>query len=153
MKPYERIIVALDVEPDYVRVLVNDLKDHVGMFKVGLRALMAIGLPTLTTWIPPEKLFVDGKFHDIPNTMSDAAYECARFGVKFINVHASAGMKAMNGVVQRLEKAQQDWGMKDKKTEVFAVTYLTSLSDRECQDHYSTEKRAGSGEIGVESLQ
>ena len=91
LTPRERLIVALDApKAETARALVDRLKGRVGMFKVGSQLFTAAG-PEIVREIVSrgEKVFLDLKFHDIPNTVAGAAREAARMGV-FMFVAAAA---------------------------------------------------------------
>jgi len=83
------------------------------------------------------KVFLDLKLYDIPNTMADAAEEIAKMGVEMFNVHASAGPRAMEAVMERLQTFQ-------KRPLVLAVTALTSFDEAEFRRIYgaSIDERA-----------
>jgi orotidine-5'-phosphate decarboxylase len=128
MKAKEKLIVALDVPSAAAGAqLAEKLRSHAGAFKVGLenfaaqgpflaRFLTAIGVP----------VFLDLKFHDIPNTVGGAAREAAALGVWMLNVHASGGRKMMQAA---LEGAREGAAAAGKpRPLVLAVTVLTSLS-------------------------
>ncbi len=91
--------------------------------KIGLRsylrdgALLIEGLRRIADF----RVFLDLKLHDIPNTMADACEECAKIGIDMINLHASAGEKAMSEVMNRLNALPQ-------RPLVLAVTALTSFN-------------------------
>lgn len=127
MQARERIIVALDV-PGYEEAtgLIRALGSEVGMFKLGKRAITAGWHADLIDWnrdrLIPCRIFLDGKFNDIPNTVGEAAAEAAKLGVHFFNVHASAGVKAMAAAVANKSRAK-----------VLAVTVLTSLDREQCK--------------------
>src|SRR3990172_12288605 len=77
----DKIIVALDVSAlEEVVDIVDDLKDRVGMFKVGLPLLTQVGsdLVCSTLWRRGVKVFYDGKFCDIPNTVYEASKAVCR---------------------------------------------------------------------------
>ncbi len=77
-------------------------------------------------------IFLDLKLYDIPNTMADAAEEIAKMNIDMFNVHASAGIRAMNEVMNRLKKFE-------KRPLVLAVTALTSFSDEEFKEIYGKD--------------
>ena len=121
MEAKDRIIVALDVDSlSKAGSLVGDLAEYVGYFKVGLELLMAEGAPQVVAFIHAlgGKVFLDGKFDDIPNTVGKAAKVVADMGVNMFNVHASAGVEAMMAAVANKGKSL-----------VLAVTVLTSLEE------------------------
>ena len=75
------------------------------------------------------KVFLDLKLYDIPNTMADACEELAKIGVDMINLHASAGSKAMSEVMSRLNALK-------KRPLVLAVSALTSFEEAEFKALY-----------------
>ncbi len=126
MKISERIIVALDVDTaDQALMLVHELGDSVGMYKVGPRLLTRAGPEALTRIIKKHrnaKFFYDAKFNDIPNTVAAAvAAVCELPSIEFVTVHANAGRAALQAAVHA-----------SQAVEILAVTALTSLSDDEC---------------------
>jgi orotidine-5'-phosphate decarboxylase len=114
-----RVLVALDV-PTLVeaRVVVRELVGKVGGFKVGLELITAEGGPRAVEMVKEEggRVFFDAKFHDIPNTMANAASQVARLGVEWFTVHASAGSEALRVAAEA-----------GKPALAIAVTVLTSL--------------------------
>lgn len=123
MEARDRILVALDVSDvgELVK-LAKALGPHVGGFKIGLEALMTIGLKEALNAIrgygpATENIFVDAKIHDIPTTTRKAiAAIVAHPQVKFVNVHAAAGLTG-------LEEANKAKG----QAKLLAVTLLTSM--------------------------
>ena len=75
-------------------------------------------------------IFLDLKLYDIPNTMADASEEIAKLGVDMFNIHASAGKRAMQEVMERLSKYKN-------RPLVLAVTALTSFSEDEFKEIYN----------------
>jgi orotidine-5'-phosphate decarboxylase len=120
----EKIAIALDVSSrqDALR-LVKDLQDVAGMFKVGSQLYMAAG-PTIVREIIEAggKVFLDLKFHDIPNTVIHAAIEAAHLGVSMMTIHASGGRAMMDATATAM---RDRFG--DQKPIIVAVTVLTSL--------------------------
>ena len=93
MDPQEKIILELDVEHfEEAQKLVLEFRDHVGMFKVGKQLFTHCG-PKIVDFIKlkKSKVFLDLKYHDIPNTVARACIEAAKLGVDMLNVHASGG--------------------------------------------------------------
>jgi orotidine-5'-phosphate decarboxylase len=118
----ERIIVALDTDsPEAALESVSALSSEVGLFKVGME-LFPRGGPALVDRILARgaDVFLDLKFHDIPNTVAGAVRSAAALGVRFATVHASGG-KAM---LAAAAEAAAGTG-----TTILAVTVLTSLDD------------------------
>jgi orotidine-5'-phosphate decarboxylase len=103
------------------------------MFKVGMQLFTAEG-PSLVREIVDlgGKVFLDLKFHDIPNTVSHGVLEAAKLGVSLLTIHAAGGRVMMETVAKEL---QDKFG--DRKPMVVAVTVLTSLND------------AGLAEVGI----
>lgn len=124
MDPKERIIVALDVSDlDKAETLVESLAPYVNCFKIGLQLMTAVGTPKAVEFVHGlgGKVFLDGKFCDIPNTVGGAAKAAAKLGVKMFNVHASCGVEAMRNAVENRQSSL-----------VLAVTILTSLDEDNC---------------------
>jgi orotidine-5'-phosphate decarboxylase len=95
--PNNRLIVALDVErAAEARELFHALKDVAGMFKIGSQLFTAAG-PGLVREIVKAggRIFLDLKFHDIPNTVAAAGVEATRLGVSIFNTHALGGGEMM----------------------------------------------------------
>src|SRR5437016_13608262 len=100
-KPSDKLIVALDVETaDRALELFNALHDVAGMFKIGSQLFTAAG-PDIVRQIVARggRVFLDLKFHDIPNTVAAAGIEATRLGVSIFNVHASGGAEMMKRTV------------------------------------------------------
>jgi orotidine-5'-phosphate decarboxylase len=121
----ERLIVALDVSSASQALrMAEKLRGHVGLFKVGSQLFTAEG-PAVARQLVAlgERVFLDLKFHDIPNTVHAAAREAARMGVTMLDVHASGGCKMMEAA---LEGSREGSSGRDRPL-VLAVTVLTSL--------------------------
>lgn len=127
----DKLIVALDVESaQQARELVNSLRDLAGMFKIGSQLFTAEGPEIVREIIRSgSKVFLDLKFHDIPNTVRSAASEATRIGVSIFNVHALGGREMM----QRTAEAVSEVALKEgiERPLVIAVTILTSTDVRE----------------------
>ena len=124
----DKLILALDVESaDRALDLFVQLRDTVGIFKIGFRLFTAAG-PTIVRAMVEKggRIFLDLKFHDIPNTVAAAGVEATRLGVSIFNVHASGGVEMMKRTAEAVaETAERERLMKPK---VIAVTLLTSLN-------------------------
>jgi orotidine-5'-phosphate decarboxylase len=122
-----RVITALDVSSrDQALNLVKQLHDLAGMFKVGSQLFMAAGATVVREIIDSGgKVFLDLKFHDIPNTVSHAAIEAAKLGVSMMTIHASGGRAMMHALARDLH---DKFG--ERKPIVVAVTVLTSLDTK-----------------------
>ena len=122
-----RVIIALDVSSrEEALHLLKQLRDLVGMFKVGSQLFMTAG-PSIVQEIIGNggNVFLDLKFHDIPNTVTQAAVEAAKLGVSMMTVHAAGGRAMMEAIARELGKK-----FGDRKPRVVAVTVLTSLDTR-----------------------
>lgn len=131
MNAKDRLIVALDVPAaDEARSLVDRLAGQVGMFKVGSQLFTAAGPEFVRALVARgEKVFLDLKYHDIPNTVARSVSEAVRLGISLLDVHALGG-KAM------LEAAAG--ALPAMGTRLLAITILTSHDEDSL------------GEIGVE---
>jgi orotidine-5'-phosphate decarboxylase len=122
-----RIILALDVsDPGYALEIADRFGEQIDIFKVGLELFSSAG-PSVVRSIQDrgKKVFLDLKFHDIPNAMARASLAAARLGVHMFNLHTSAGSEAM----KRCTDAVVELCLKEdlQKPKVLGVTVLTSL--------------------------
>jgi len=132
MPAKEKIIVALDVpSADAALQVARKLHGHVGLFKVGKELFTAEG-PMVARKLVAEgnRVFLDLKFHDIPNTVRAAAQQAATLGVSLLTVHASGGRKMMEAAMEGVRAAEKANGT-GQRAGVLAVTALTSLSAEE----------------------
>ena len=123
----DKLIVALDVDSQSRALdLFERLREHAGMFKVGMQLFTAAG-PDIVRRIVTRgsRVFLDLKYHDIPNTVAMAAIEATRLGVSIFNIHASGGREMM----KRTTEAVSEISLRENlpKPEVIAVTLLTSV--------------------------
>src|SRR5215510_13273438 len=97
----EKIILALDVPTaDEARTTIETFRGEVGAFKIGLQLFTAAGASFVREVTGAGvKIFLDLKFHDIPNTVAKASVEVARLGVWMFNVHAFGGNEMMRQAV------------------------------------------------------
>ena len=119
-----RLIIALDLpgtEP--ALKLVNELGPLGVTFKVGLELFMAGGPLLVNELASKYRVFLDLKFHDIPNTTAAAVREAAALGVWMINIHASGGKDMMSASREAIE------GL-DSRPLLTAVTVLTSMDSK-----------------------
>ncbi|MGH9801942.1 MAG: orotidine-5'-phosphate decarboxylase, partial [Blastocatellia bacterium] len=120
------IVVALDVDSaEQALSLVERLRGSVGMFKVG-KQLFTVAGPDIVRRIIGigEQVFLDLKFHDIPNTVAKAGIEAARLGISIFNVHAMGGSKMMRAVAESVNEAAEREGI--ARPLILGVTILTS---------------------------
>jgi len=126
----DKLIVALDVDSASRALDVFDqLREHAGMFKIGMQLFTAAG-PDIVRQIIARgsRVFLDLKYHDIPNTVAMAAIETTRLGVSIFNIHASGGSEMMKRTVEAVAEISVRENLTRPK--VLAVTLLTSV-DRE----------------------
>jgi orotidine-5'-phosphate decarboxylase len=128
LAPKDRIIFPLDV-PSIEEAIhfVHLLKDHVGCFKVGLELFVTAG-PEILKIIRESggaRIFLDLKFHDIPETVKKACLAANRHGVTFVTVHTNGGRALLKAAV---------YGMQGSGTNVLAVTALTSTGQSDLSD-------------------
>lgn len=124
----DRLIVALDFDSEEKALfLVKQLGGKIGLFKIGSQLFTACG-PQLVKKIitQGEKVFLDLKFHDIPNTVSSAAAEAAKLGVYMMNLHAMGGLEMMQRTIEELAHCCDKEGLRQPL--IIAVTILTSLN-------------------------
>ncbi len=134
-----KIIVALDVSTaDEARRHIAELRDEVGAFKIGLQLITAAGAPFIREVVEDGvKLFLDTKFHDIPNTVAKASDEVARLGVWMFNIHASGGAEMMSRTAESVREVCRKERLSAPK--IIGVTVLTS-SDRDTLKQVGVER-------------
>lgn len=128
MSSREKLIVALDYPTaDAAARVVEKLHGRAGMFKVGAELFAAEG-PVMARHLVAsgEKVFLDLKLHDIPNTVRAAAREASRLGVNLLSVHASGGRAMMEAALEGVRAGAA--GRDSSRPLVVAVTVLTSLT-------------------------
>ena len=129
----DRVIVALDF-PDLGNAakLVKLLANEVGMFKVGKQLFVNSG-PAAVRKIHDMggEVFLDLKFHDIPNTVAAASVEATRLGVRMFNLHASGGSTMMHTTKDAVTRVCEEESL--RQPWILAVTVLTSLDQADLQ--------------------
>jgi orotidine-5'-phosphate decarboxylase len=120
------IVVALDVDTtEEALSLVEGLRGLVGMFKIGKQLFTTAGPEIVRRIIGMgEKVFLDLKFHDIPNTVAKAGVEAARLGVSIFNLHAMGGSRMMRAAVDAVSETVERERM--PRPLILGVTVLTS---------------------------
>ena len=138
----EKIIVALDVETAAeARRVIAELRDEVGAFKIGLQLYTAAGASFVReTTRAGAKIFLDLKFHDIPNTVAKASIEAARLGVWMFNIHALGGGEMMRKTVEDVRETCDKENLTQPK--IIGVTVLTS-ANRETLQEVGIESETG----------
>jgi len=126
MNARNRLIVALDVDSARkARELFAALREVAGMFKIGMQLFTAAG-PSVVREIVSAggQVFLDLKYHDIPNTVAAAGVEAARLGVSIFNVHAAGGSEMMLRTSEAVRALSEREGL--PRPAVIGVTVLTS---------------------------
>ena len=125
--PLDKIIVAIDgMNRDEAISFLKRCPD-ISWIKVGLELFSREGPSIIKTFKDMnKKIFLDLKFHDIPNTMSSASYHVSKLGVDIISLHASAGLKALQLSKEATLKGARE--INNKSPDVVAITVLTSIS-------------------------
>jgi len=128
--PRDRLFVALDVERlDDADGLLERLAGEVTGCKIGNQLFTAAGPVAVERALKRGfRVFLDLKYHDIPNTVAGAVREATRLGVFVLNVHASGGAAMLRAAAEAAAKASKDFAV--PRPLVIGVTVLTSLDRR-----------------------
>ncbi len=130
----EKIVLALDVDSvEQAKELITELKDYVGVFKVGLQMYTGNGYEIFNFMKEQNiKFFFDVKLHDIPNTVAKAAENVVRNGASFFNLHTTGGEEMMRAAQEAARKTAGEEG-KENPT-ILGVTLLTSIGEESLQN-------------------
>ena len=124
----DQLLVALDVQDGTEALaLAENLRDVVGGFKIGNRLFTTEGPDIVRALVGNGgRVFLDLKFHDIPNTVATAVAAATSLGVWMVNVHASGGTRMM----QAARDAARETAARERREPplVIAVTVLTSMN-------------------------
>ncbi len=118
----DKLILALDLDrADDALALVRRLKPHLSLFKIGNQLFTREG-PAIVKAVRAEgvDIFLDQKWHDIPQTVANAVKSAVALDVRYVTIHAGGGLEMM-------QAAQE--AVKGTRTQILAVTVLTSLDD------------------------
>jgi orotidine-5'-phosphate decarboxylase len=126
----DRIALALDVDNDKdALAIVAELKDSVGVFKVGHQLFTAYGPDIVRRIIGMGgRVFLDLKYHDIPNTVAKASAEAVKLGVSIFNVHCLGGLDMMKAAAEAAKETAGKYNL--PAPTVLAVTMLTSMDEK-----------------------
>lgn len=141
----EKIVLALDVDTmEEAKKLINELKDYVGVFKVGLQLYTKCGNDIIKFMNQENvKYFLDVKLYDIPNTVKEASKNIIENGASFFNVHALGGYKMMNEAINAANEAYfKKTNQNEIKPIVLGVTILTSINDNILHNEFNIENQA-----------
>lgn len=133
-RPGNQLIFALDAaDYDEAQSWIDLLSGHVGMFKVGKELFTSVG-PKIVDCIKQKggRVFLDLKFHDIPNTVARAAEAAVKMNVDMFNVHAAGGSKMLSETARAVAACAEKQGV--PKPIVLAVTVLTSLNNDDLKE-------------------
>jgi orotidine-5'-phosphate decarboxylase len=125
----DRLIVALDVpSASEARRVVQTIGETATTYKIGKQLFTAEGPQFVHDLVASgRKVFLDLKFHDIPNTVAGAVRSASELGVAMLTVHASGGSKMLKAAAEAASQSPA-------KPLVLAVTVLTSLADADLQE-------------------
>jgi orotidine-5'-phosphate decarboxylase len=129
ISPRERLIVALDVRSlTEALKIVSSLGAHIQTYKVGMQLYTAEGPQIVRELVASgKKVFLDLKYHDIPNTVAAAVREAAQLGVSMLTVHASGGTKMLQAATEAAHSAQP-------RPHILAVTVPTSMNNDDLKE-------------------
>lgn len=114
-----RLMLALDLpDRDKAEAMALELAGDIGWFKIGLRLFVAAGPELVKSILQTHRVFLDLKFHDIPNTVAEAVGSAGGLGVQMTNIHAAGGPEMM--------RAAADAARSFPHMQLIAVTVLTS---------------------------
>ncbi len=126
----DRIIVPLDVSTEEAAIALVDQLPEVTFWKVGLELFVSSGPGILAALKNRQKrIFLDLKFHDIPNTVAGACRAAAHYGVDLLTIHANCGVEALKLASLAVQEGADTAGVSPPK--LIAITLLTSLSSRQ----------------------
>ena len=149
--PSDKIIVAIDgMDRNEAISFLKGCPD-ISWVKVGLELFTKEG-PTIINIFKDmdKKIFLDLKFHDIPNTMSSASYNVSKLGVDIISLHASAGLKALQLSKEATIKGARE--INNKPPEVIAITVLTSISPHDFKYELNRESSIEENVLSLSKL-
>lgn len=138
----EKIVLAVDVDTlEEAKKLILELKDYVGVFKVGLQLYTQNG-NEIIDFMKEQGLefFLDVKLMDIPNTVAKASENIVKRGASFFNVHTLGGAEMMRQCAEKSKATAKELGRKEPL--ILGVTILTSISDEVLNNEFEIDKNA-----------
>ena len=149
--PSDKIIVAIDgMDRNEAISFLKECPD-ISWVKVGLELFTKEGPNIINIFKDMDKkIFLDLKFHDIPNTMSSASYHVSKLGVDIISLHASAGLKALQLSKEATIKGARE--INNKPPEVIAITVLTSISPHDFKYELNRESSIEENVLSLSKL-
>ncbi len=149
--PSDKIIVAIDGMDRNEAITFLKRCPDISWIKVGLELFTREGPSIIKIFKDMDKkIFLDLKFHDIPNTMSSASYHVSKLGVDIISLHASAGLKALQLSKKATLKGARE--INNKPPEVIAITILTSISPDDFKYELNRESSIEENVINLSKL-
>jgi len=129
----DKIIIALDVSTiKEAKRLLDILSPHVKIFKIGMELFYSCGAKAVELVKKYDReVFLDLKFHDIPNTVKNASKVATKLGVFMFNVHASGGSDMMKAAIEGAEEESERQGI--DRPRILGVTVLTSIESSQDQ--------------------
>lgn len=126
----DRLIVALDVPSALeARKIVSQVGSHVSTYKVGMQLYTAEGPEIVRELVRSgHRVFLDLKYHDIPNTVGSAVRQAADLGVSMLTVHASGGRKMLEAAAEAVLTVASG------ELQILAVTVLTSMDQKDLNE-------------------
>ena len=141
----DKIIIALDVNTiKEAKRLLDILSPHAKIFKIGMELFYSCSAKAVELVKKYDReVFLDLKFHDIPNTVKNASKVATKLGVFMFNVHTSGGRDMMRAALEGAEEESERQGL--DRPRILGVTVLTSLesSERQVLDMARSAKESG----------
>lgn len=138
-----KIVLALDVDTlEEAKTLILELKDFVGVFKIGLQLYTQNGNEIIDFMTSQGlEFFLDVKLLDIPNTVAKASENIIKRGASFFNIHTLGGSEMMSASVKSAKETANL--LKMKEPFILGVTVLTSISDEVLNNELKIPQKAG----------
>ena len=135
-----QLIVALDLDTvEEASQIVSQLSSEVGWFKIGKELFTAAGPSSVDRFrCFTDGIFLDLKFHDIPNTVAGAVASATHLGAGMINMHALGGLKMMSAARMAADQKSSELGISTPK--LLGVTVLTSIDEYSFQRDFDTRR-------------